>query len=170
MVGPINSNRPVQIPQVSAPDDTEPAPRGKSRLSVGHQAKAMLGDMKSMDGMNYSAPNAMGKLASMIAKMELAEEQVPDAPPEPEVIIVEAAVTTIVVDAPAEETAAEVMLDVSDEADNFIEEPEVAEIILDVGEEQTAAEVILEAIDEAESVAEEPVIADIIPDAEEEET
>ncbi|NKB51085.1 MAG: hypothetical protein GKR97_02475 [Rhizobiaceae bacterium] len=159
MVGPINSNRPVHVPQASATDEAASATRGKSQMSVGHRAKEALATRSDMYDVNYDAPNAMGKLASMIAKMEVSAVSVPDAPVEPEGVTVETTITTIVVDPPVEESPPDVLLDLPDDA----------EIVLDTEADETAAEVILDALAEPEDAAEAPVVADLVPDAEEEE-
>ena len=100
MVAPINSNRPVQIPQIPTKDDAQAAPRGKSAMSVGHQAKMELAELTTED----IKPNSMGKLASMIAQLKFDAETAPDVPVEEDIATEEPAVELITQDAQTDKT------------------------------------------------------------------
>lgn len=137
MVGPINSNRPVQMPANSARNDADVISRGKSQMSVGHQAKEQLLENTINHEVDVTAPNAMGKLASMIAQMKIVEEQIPDVSPESVVVEVEAAIVTVIEDPQPVATDSELSLDLLDGLEEDPNDPMGVENILDQETDET---------------------------------
>ena len=150
MVAPVNSNRLAHIPQITAKQEVDAAPRGKSEMSIGHQAKAMLSEGTGPAGLQINGPNKMGKLASMLAQTKFETEPSPDVPSDP-----------VIVDDP------EIVTDVGPIVP--IETPvELAEITAEA--DDVGVELISEIVDSSEDGSEETSAAPIVEVAEPDET
>jgi hypothetical protein len=67
------SLRQVPHPNAAKPEASGAASHGRSDLSVGHRAKAMVAESGD------TAPNALGKAASLIAQLDLAARDIAPA-------------------------------------------------------------------------------------------
>lgn len=130
MVGPVNSNRPTHLPQMNPKQDAEAAPRGKSDMSIGHQAKAMLAEQGDAAGLDLSGANKMGKLASMLAQTKFDAETVPETPAEPEVSSDETPLVPVVPDTEPEEVVVELISESN--TVSVVETEETADSLIDL--------------------------------------